>query len=429
MLFFANKQEEGVPMLASQYCQNFMKKSLKKLHQRRRESLTNLVISLMSHGKLSITSLGRHLPGQAKVKSKIKMVWHFLSKSSISKDLPSIYQQVSNLFLESLAELRIAVDWSGCCSNENFLLRASLLVQGRSIPIYNEIHPQALQESSKVHESFLKQIKLLLPPNKRVVIVTDGGFKTPWFKAVENLGWFYVGRVRGRIFFRLDTDEQWHPVSALHESARLNKSIYLGTGELSKTSKTRTRCHFITYKNKSKGRRFKATKGKKVYPDQQKHYRLLNREPWIIVTNLPLETGTNKTSYEEKHLANYVVNIYKKRMQIEQNFRDDKNARWGFGWRHGSSKNLQTLSVIILIATIATIILWLTGLYAEKKKWHLRYQANSVKNKRVLSFLTLAKQIFMQEPQLITRSFLNRAIKFFCAFHDAILLQEKQYMA
>ncbi|MBS0290494.1 MAG: transposase [Proteobacteria bacterium] len=46
--------------------------------------------------------------------------------------------------------------------------------------------------------------------------------------------------------------------------------------------------------------------------------------------------------------AKKVINLYKKRMQIEQNFRDDKNERWGFGWRYSKTKNHERYSILLL---------------------------------------------------------------------------------
>lgn len=127
-------------MLIHTYCQHFIEKALPMIHKKRRTSLTTQVISLLNNAKLTLTSLGRHASGKAKVKHKINMAWRFLSNSGVADDNFRIYKGVAATYLTSLKELRIAVDWSGCCSNEHFLLRASLLYKGRSISIYNEVH-------------------------------------------------------------------------------------------------------------------------------------------------------------------------------------------------------------------------------------------------------------------------------------------------
>ncbi|WP_152030243.1 transposase, partial [Escherichia coli] len=64
---------------------------------------------------------------------------------------------------------------------------------------------------------------------------------------------------------------------------------------------------------------------------------------------------TNSTEFSPKQ----VMKLYSRRMQIEQNFRDEKNPRWGFGLRFGASHSSGRVTVLSLIATLASIIMWL----------------------------------------------------------------------
>ena len=64
-----------------------------------------------------------------------------------------------------------------------------------------------------------------------------------------------------------------------------------------------------------------------------------------------------------------------------------------------------------MIASIATLLLWLIGFQAELEKKHFHYQANSVKNKRVLSFLYLAKQIILHKPNEVSYRKIKEALK------------------
>lgn len=84
------------------------------------------------------------------------------------------------------------------------------------------------------------------------------------------------------------------------------------------------------------------------------------------------------------------MKLYSRRMQIEQNFRDEKSERFGFGLRASYSRSAGRLSVLSLLATLSTIVLWLIEYHAENTGLHLRYQANSIKSRRVISYLTLS---------------------------------------
>ena len=80
----------------------------------------------------------------------------------------------------------------------HYLLRASVAVNGRSATVYEEVHTLAGKDKRRTHRAFLRQLQAVLPVGCRPIIVTDAGFRTPWFQQVEALGWDWVGRIRNR---------------------------------------------------------------------------------------------------------------------------------------------------------------------------------------------------------------------------------------
>lgn len=44
------------------------------------------------------------------------------------------------------------------------------------------------------------------------LIVTDAGFKVPWYKEVEAHGWFWLSRIRGTVQFADIGAENWRAV-------------------------------------------------------------------------------------------------------------------------------------------------------------------------------------------------------------------------
>ncbi|HHQ9288936.1 TPA: IS4 family transposase, partial [Legionella anisa] len=153
-------------------------------------------------------------------------------------------------------------------------------------------------------------------------------------------------------------------------------------------SKTRAHVLFTAYWGEKKGRK----NPKPKYPDVEKRYSKMYSEPWILVSNLHQDLSLDVENKQET-VAILVRELYSKRMQIEQNFRDDKSERLGFGWRVSRTKDKNKMNLLILITTIATLILWMIGFAAEKKKIHYHFQANTIRTHRVLSFLYLAKQL------------------------------------
>ena len=52
------------------------------------------------------------------------------------------------------------------------------------------------------HQALLDNIKYCLPEGCRPIILADAIFKTPWFKAIENMGWYWVCRVREKFNYQ-----------------------------------------------------------------------------------------------------------------------------------------------------------------------------------------------------------------------------------
>jgi len=92
---------------------------------------------------------------------------------------------------------------------------------------------------------------------------------------------------------------------------------------------------------------------------------------WWLSTNLKL--GGRK-----------VINIYSRRMQIEEMIRDEKNPRWGFGLRWVKLSNPHRWERMLLIAAVAYFILALYGLDTLRTGEAHSFSSNT---KRTLSIL------------------------------------------
>lgn len=76
-------------------------------------------------------------------------------------------------------------------------------------------------------------------------------------------------------------------------------------------------------------------------------------------------------------------------MQIEQNYRDTKNHRWGWRLNQSRSRSRARLEILLLIGAIAMFVVLAFGCLAERNGLHKRFQANTHYRRRVLSFFTL----------------------------------------
>lgn len=383
-------------MRVRKICQNFFQNAFAPFHQYRQNALLDATVALINGASLTLTSIGRFLPGRAQVKNKIKRVDRLMGNESLHRDIPLIFRNITSMLTRQLSLCVIAVDWSGYPSQEYHVLRASLLCDGRSIPLLSQLVPSEKQNNTLIQNDFLDSLAQSLPPNARVIIVTDAGFHSAWFHHITSLDWDFIGRIRNNVQFCLDkAPETWLKVSDCQEC---KTPKYMGAGTLVKEKKKSIRGNFYTYKKPAKGRKKKRSKGKPGLTKTNKEQSKSAKEPWLIFSS------TDDFTPRE------IIKLYSRRMQIEQNFRDEKSERFGFGLRASKSRSTGRMLVLSLLATLSTIVMWLLGYHAENKGLHLRYQANSIKSRRVISYLTLAKNILRHSPLILRRTVLSYAL-------------------
>jgi hypothetical protein len=68
------------------------------------------------------------------------------------------------------------------------------------------------------------------------------------------------------------------------------------------------------------------------------------------------------------------------------------------------------LIALALIVALASIVMWLSGYGLENRGIHLKYQANTIKHRRVLSLLTLAENVLRYSPLIFTMTSLEYSL-------------------
>ena len=77
----------------------------------------------------------------------------------------------------------------------------------------------------------------------------------------------------------------------------------------------------------------------------------------------------------------------------EETFRDAKSPRFGLAFSFGRSRSLKRLAVQLLLLALALAAALILGKHAERKRAHLAFQANSTKERRVLSLTRLGVEL------------------------------------
>ena len=368
-------------------------KELPSIHITRLKNVMDASETLVRANKLTLTALGRNLPGKAKTRSNIKKIDRLLGNPHVQVDRIAFYKQMISRVITENSLPWIHVDWSCICSVTNlYLLRASLSMSGRSVVLYEACYPKEKENNHATHKLFLQQLKAMLPVSVKPIIVTDAGFRAPWFAYVRELGWDFVGRLRHKNLLLLDSTTTWQLSHTFHEEATSTPK-YLGHGALTQASQVPA--HFILYKGNKKNRH-KLNKDKsRSQGGTSERYARAHKEAWLLVTSL----------LPSANIAQQTVNIYFQRMRIEENFRDTKCTRYGFGLKESRSRSTERMNVLLLIAAIATFACWLAGICARKAGIAADYQVHSSKFTAVLSSIYLGREVLKKNVHILKKYF------------------------
>ena len=367
------------------------------MHKTRRQSLFSAIESSMNGGSLSITGLGRDIDSHALEKHKIKRVDRLCSNANLHRDIEFIYTRMAYLLVGKMKQPIIHIDWSDLDERkQHFLIRASLAAQGRSLTLYEEIHPLNRKEKPKVHLEFMTKLKAMLPNDCKPIIVTDAGFRIPWFKQVLSLKWDYVGRVRNRTHCKKVAGNDWSPIKNLYGLAS-SRAKSLGAYLLGEKVSFKTR--LVIFKRKPKGRKDKNAMGDGARKSKSSRASAeREKEPWLLATSLCESTLTAKK----------IVKIYATRMQIEESFRDVKT---GLKMNDSGTRIANKLGVLLLIACLSQFVLYLLGLAVKAADKHRQYQANSIKHRNVLSNQFIGLRAYRDRKLKLLKSHWRAAIK------------------
>lgn len=381
-----------------------LKKSL-NIHATRLKRIVLSTGSLLNGANLALSSIGRKTKGKAQPKNKIKAVDRLLGNYHLYDERLDIYKALANNVIGMLTEADVLVDWSPAGNRKNHMLRASVAFDGRAVTVYQEVHPEKLLGNYEVHKKFLRNLKRILPNDCKYNIITDAGFRTEWFELVQQQGWDFTGRLLVSTMY-YELNNEWIQVKELYKSAT-SKPTHAGKVKLSKTRSIE--CDIYLYSDKVKKSKLsnepkRKKKRKKRSGTSYNEYKKNYETPWILATSKKHNTSSPKK----------IVQKYSRRMKIEHDFRSTKNGKTGLGFNvYGNfdiNQKPKRIAILLLLAALAMFVLWLIGLAAEFKNLHYRFQANTHKNRRVLSLVYLGTQVIEHCIELISDCDIKKAI-------------------
>jgi hypothetical protein len=318
------------------------------MHVVRAAALLNAVQSLLSCRRLILMDMARSWPGAQRVRAPLKCLDRLLSNRHLHAQREAFYAAMMRWLIRHPHPV-ILVDWSDLHEDCRWqLLRAAIPVGGRSITILDMVFPESMKGSPKAEKQLLHRLKALLPPGIAPILVTDAGFRAPWFRAVAKLGWHSVGRLRHRTLINVDGSDWFDNRRLLPQASARAKRL----NNVTMVAHDPWLADLVLYKRPHRGRVRLNRHGARSRSHTSLKAEKREREPWLLVASSGL-----------RHLsAHQIVQLYTKRMQIEQSFRDLKCERFGCAFYYSLTRKPVRITTLLLIHALATFVAWLAAL-------------------------------------------------------------------
>jgi hypothetical protein len=364
-------------MHADQIVLRFVQTHLDGMHASRRSVLAALALATMRGCSLTLSRLARGIHGAGLLKSAVNRVDRFIGHSRINQEAELLGAALTGLLQRMVPLLVVAVDWSAVSPAGRFVeLRAAVTWpgMGRALTVCQEVHPIAKLGNPQIEQALLERLSRWIGRGTRVIVISDAGFRRPWYLQVEKYGWSFVGRLRGPVTFSCD-GVAFAPATTWFDRARAKAMRWR---DCILTKRFPFVMDVVAYRAPRIGRKPYRVRTHRAGGRAPQEARVCAREPWLLATS------TNLRHYRPDE----IVALYRQRMQIEECFRDNKSLAFGMGQEIARSRTPSRLRALLMIATLAAFLLWHIGQLAEAEGLHRRYKVTT-RNEREISILRL----------------------------------------
>lgn len=362
---------------------------LRPFHLARLRVFFMAVFAVFRSGRLSLTALGRAIATETTHKHGIKRVDRLLGNVVLQSAAAQLafYRSIAKRLIRRDSRPIVLVDWTAVTPTL-WALTAAVPFDGRALIIYAETHHTSRYLKRAVHSQFLHRLAAVLPSRCRPVVVADAGFRSPFMKVIDALGWDYVIRVRGarNHTLVLPVNERrsrgdnrrgaapWKGVDCLYGLAtRVPREL----GRFLVGRRVQHECRLVAVRKSTQ----RVVRGLPRASSDVAKARRAAKEPWILATSLA------------RHSPKKIAHIYSQRMQIEETFRDAKSPRFGFALSQARARSAERANVLLLLAAFAHLFAVLLGLATEELNLERQFQANTIRRRRVNSLASLGRLV------------------------------------
>ena len=262
--------------------QDVLRKGCPHIHAVRLKSLLLATRAALHASSHTLSNLARALEAKSAVRHRVKRMDRLLGSRALQQECASVYAAMARHWLRGNDTPLIVVDWSDLNADRSAqMIRASVALEGRSLTLYEEVHSMKAATSPEVHKAFLARLKMMLAPGCQPIVITDAGFRSPWFRAVEAQGWHWVGRNRNRDLVRSHGQAfaQWRGCKSLYAKAT-GSALDLG---LFDCVRNRPHVHrLVLIKKQPLGRFMPTVLGARSRSNHSQKQARAQAEPWLL---------------------------------------------------------------------------------------------------------------------------------------------------
>ena len=327
------------------------------LHHKQALSITMLTYAVICSDRLGVAAVGQALSRANGTSRKhgIKQADRFFSNGKLT--LRRLFTPYVNMLVGGSGRIPITIDWTDFDGDDHATVCVSLLTGSRrGLPlVWLSVDKGELKDMQKEYERMLllELAGILGDRHRDVVLLADRGFGDVDFYRFleEEVRFSFVVRYRQNIYTSLDG---WmYPATELvpkNGRIKVIKEAYV-------TARERGPYTVVLYKAAGM------------------------KEAWCLVTNLSECTGR------------VVVNLYSRRFECEEGFRDLKDRRYGYGLSSTRISVCRRRDRFLMLFALAYLVLTVFGAASEKLGLDRRIRANTV-NARTHSLFHQGQALF-----------------------------------
>jgi hypothetical protein len=315
-----------------------------EVHMKRRESIAHAVLGALHADRAGVAAIGR---AAAKVrgvndKHSIKQVDRLLSNHKV--DVPRVQRRLTRRIVGERKDIVVSIDWTEFAPDGHSTVVISLVTNhGRASPlVWMTVESRKLLgRRSSYEDTVLKRLAHALPEGVHVTVLADRGFADCGLYALltDELHFDFVIRFKASVVVESSTGDvfparAWVPGNG--RSCRVTDARI-----------TRSR-HPVAAVVMVKRRGMK--------------------DSWCLVTSRTDE-------------AEIIIALYARRFDIEHNFRDQKDRRFGFGLYYATVGTPGRRDRLVLVIVLATFIATILGAAGESIGLDRMLRANTVQRR------------------------------------------------